>query len=643
LAKLLEDRRVKPCIQINRGFEAVFRRPGLRPSLRTWSRTWHAAMLSVAMLLLPAALAEDAPPGTTPQATASAAPVQASFGVDAGLKSKKTVVITIHDEIDQWVVRSVQRRIAAAEKLGADTIVFDIDSPGGEMGAMLAISQAIKRTKIPTIAWVNSNAYSAAAVIAMACDDLFVTDAASFGDALPIEIDMLMGIRPLPDAEREKFIGPILADLVESARNSGRDEILVQGLVRRGIELWLVEHSVTGERLFVTEDQYQTAVGSSPDRSVPAVPSVTGPVDGKRARSAGRGPLASAAQASAASGTEAAFRFKPASPGMSPEMVREVSTQLELKRSVSKRTDISSKDNAGKFVPVAYVSTGAGVLTFKTDQMRAFGLASRTVNSDAELASTLGQPEVVRLDESWMERFARFLSWLPIRGLLVAVFLVALFVEMMHPGVGLPGGVALFALLGLVVPQLLVSLDSWWMPVAVVLGIALVAIELFLFPGVLVLGLLGGLLVLSGLIGLVVGGMSGFSGLASTDGTYALVTILLSFATAGGVMWFIGRNLTSLPMLNRIVLKDRAGDPTDAGDTALMRAGAVAGVAGELSVGDLGVVLTPLRPAGRVQFGERIYDVVAEMGFVDVGQSVRVVKCDAFRVGVEPDGSSQGA
>ncbi|MCA9200259.1 MAG: NfeD family protein, partial [Planctomycetales bacterium] len=46
----------------------------------------------------------------------------------------------------------------------------------------------------------------------------------------------------------------------------------------------------------------------------------------------------------------------------------------------------------------------------------------------------------------------------------------------------------------------------------------------------------------------------------------------------------------------------------------------------QVAVGDTGVTDSPLRPAGRVRFGESLVDVTSEADFVDAGQTVRVVK-----------------
>jgi membrane-bound serine protease (ClpP class) len=52
-------------------------------------------------------------------------------------------------------------------------------------------------------------------------------------------------------------------------------------------------------------------------------------------------------------------------------------------------------------------------------------------------------------------------------------------------------------------------------------------------------------------------------------------------------------------------------------------------------VGQVGVAITPLRPSGKMQIGDTIVDVVAQMGFLPSGAKVRVTMVSEFRVEVE--------
>ena len=86
---------------------------------------------------------------------------------------------------------------------------------------------------------------------------------------------------------------------------------------------------------------------------------------------------------------------------------------------------------------------------------------------------------------------------------------------------------------------------------------------------------------------------------------------------------FISRRLGSLPFLNRLVL---AGPRPDQGGESA--AGETLEVAQELnlSVGDVGLAESVLRPAGRARFGDRSVNVVSDGSYIDVGESVKIVR-----------------
>ena len=51
-------------------------------------------------------------------------------------------------------------------------------------------------------------------------------------------------------------------------------------------------------------------------------------------------------------------------------------------------------------------------------------------------------------------------------------------------------------------------------------------------------------------------------------------------------------------------------------------------------VGQVGMAITPLRPAGRVTVGETEYEAVAEGGVMDQGVAIRIVSASPFTLTV---------
>ncbi len=147
--------------------------------------------------------------------------------IPAVRKGDRIAVITMKGAIDSITAHSVIRRIKGAEAGGVDGMVIEIDSPGGELGAVLDISNAIKEsTIINSVAWVRPDAYSGGAIIALACNEIVHSRPSSMGDAFVIQYDVMgmSGVQALSPTERTKFLPPLLSDVTDSARRSGFDE-----------------------------------------------------------------------------------------------------------------------------------------------------------------------------------------------------------------------------------------------------------------------------------------------------------------------------------------------------------------------------------------------------------------------------------
>lgn len=601
-----------------------------------------AVMAAVVALLPSQAGGQDSSPATPAQ-----------VGIPAVRKATNVAIITIKGEINEVTARSVERRITMAENAGADAIVFELDTPGGEVPAALMICGMIKNCPIPnTIAWVNPQAYSAGSIIALACREIVTSPAADFGDALPIRFDPIRGLKSLREAERQKITAPLIAEVVDSARTRGYDEMLVQGFVSLGVELWLVEHRSTGERMCVNRAEYRVLFGAEPTASRPRVASAPVP-DAKPAVSPTpdtpprpESPPPATDGATTPEGTPAGQdspaildperKVIPASPSVAP-----IADAASARQSTSSKRKVISAADRGQWTLVEYVADGNGPITLKADDMKDLGLSAGSIKDDEELKQFLGARNLRRLDASWSEGLVAFLTNMIVRAVLIVIMLIALFIEMTHPGVMLPGVVAFAALFALIAPPMLIGMASWWELAAIVSGILLILLEIFVIPGFGVPGIVGIVLLFAGLVGTFVpsgGGLFPDSPQARGQLLYGATTVLLSATTAVVAMYFIGRHLGSLPLIGRLVLKS----PEDDEGVSMLTAIDPSGIA--MAAGMTGVTITPLRPSGRAQFGDRIVDVVAELGWVESGTRVRVVQADAFRVAVEPirDGNAPG-
>jgi membrane-bound serine protease (ClpP class) len=591
-------------------------------------RTVRAFLLSLFALAL-AMGAVDQPAASTGAAPAD--PLAAARLAGAGRVSKNVAIITLREGIDTTSAVSVERRVRAAEAAGADCIVLEIDSPGGEVGAVLRLCAAIKRTTVPrTVAWVNPNAYSGGAIAALACQEIIVADNARFGDAAPISFSPIFGVQSLGQTERAKFLAPLLGELIDSARRNGYDEKLVQAFLSLGVELWLVERPDTGQRVFIDRAEYLYLFGQEPG---PAMPRVISAADAPAAPTVRPdGPEGKAGRAQPSEGTT---DFKPAVP-MTDGAVRDVNMSLAAK-SVATTRPVFGEADKGRWKLVEYATDGKSILTLRGSDMLAWRLARGTINDDAQLKAYLSAERLGRVDPTWYEYAARWMSNPIVRGILVVLLIAGVFIEMVHPGLVAPGAVAGACALGLLLPAMLLGLAGWWEVIAIVAGILCLVLEVFVLPGFGVFGALGlGLLFTGIVMAFIPSGDLPFAdpGAQWRGATYGIVSVLIGLVVTGVALYYTSKHFQALPVFGKMVLADRSGGAS--GDEGALGEGAneQAQAAG-VSSGQTGVAITPLRPAGRVEINGQLLDVVADGGFVGAGEAVRVVRVESFRIVVE--------
>lgn len=546
---------------------------------------------AIAILLLSIA-------GFTAAAASSPQEGAAIRAVPASRQANTVAVLPVVGEIDRITLRSLERRLREASRLGAGAVVLEIDTPGGEMLATLDICHLI-RTQAPanTVAWINPKAFSAGTIIALACRDTLVHPEAVFGDAAPIQGIPIVGLRQLAPAERAKLEAPLLSEVSGSARKRGLDEKLVQSFIAVTMELWLIEEISTGERMFVDSGEYEIAFGEPPPRLRQ------------------RGEALPQVEAAAVEIEEAAD----ADP-----------TFLELE-DASPRRVLTAADR-GRWRLIGQVIGNEELLVVRADEAIGFGLASSMIANDAELEAHFGASSLVRLDETWSEALTRFLVSWPVRLVLIVVLLVCFFIELAAPGFGVFGIAATAALLLLVGAPALAGLAQWWEILLVLLGLGLVAVELFLLPGFGFAGISGVACLFIGLVGTFVGG--GEIGGAAWQGqllTGIATTLAAGFAAAVAI-WLLSRHLSGIRGFDRLVLSASAGGQAVAVRTPPTSR---AGDPSSPRIGDTGVAASQLRPAGRAEFGDRTFDVSSDGSFIEAGSRVRVVAVREGRIEVE--------
>ena len=101
---------------------------------------------------------------------------------------KKPLVyqIPIKDMIEPALLYVIRRGVTEAEKEKADAILFVMDTPGGRVDVTRDILEIIREIDIPTYTFVERDAYSAGAIIALATKHIYMAPGSVIGAATPI-------------------------------------------------------------------------------------------------------------------------------------------------------------------------------------------------------------------------------------------------------------------------------------------------------------------------------------------------------------------------------------------------------------------------------------------------------------------------
>ncbi len=168
----------------------------------------------------------------------------------------KIVIIDCEGMIDGLLRKYVERKLDDAESSGADCIVLRVNSFGGGVGAAREITQRLQEVPddIHTIAWVHDKAISAAAWISLACREIIVGPAASFGDCQPI-----VGGAGTPTPVGEKIESPLRAWFRALAEENGYPVLLSEAMVSASLSVIRVRNEDTGEEFLVRGDTFDEA------------------------------------------------------------------------------------------------------------------------------------------------------------------------------------------------------------------------------------------------------------------------------------------------------------------------------------------------------------------------------------------------
>lgn len=273
------------------------------------------------------------------------------------------------------------------------------------------------------------------------------------------------------------------------------------------------------------------------------------------------------------------------------------------------------------------------LLRLTATEAKQLGLVSAVIDTtDITDVYALKGVETAKVKDAtppWLDWVRNFLREPAVTIILIIVGFIGLILELKVPGVTVPGIVAALCFIMLFWAWAPVSGHMAWLAgLLFIFGLILILLEVFVFPGFGVPGVVGILAMLSAIV-LVTMDKIPEDGSQWIEVGKRMAMYVFALIGAGVAAFIIARFLPKVPVANRMVLAPTA--EREAADPTILPGAAQAAAL----LGAIGVSSTVLRPAGTVQFGEEYVDVVSDGGFIPAGTRVQVVEVEGTRIVVK--------
>lgn len=227
----------------------------------------------------------------------------------------------------------------------------------------------------------------------------------------------------------------------------------------------------------------------------------------------------------------------------------------------------------------------------------------------------------------WKTRFFAFLASPAISSLLMMGVLVGFYMEFSTPGFGLAGTLAVTSMILIILSSFALEIANWLEVILLVIGLAIITIDLFVLPTFGLMGVIGIVFFFAGLMGMMIPGLDSIhyeydTKTLNAAGEYALerlgwlsASIVVSFV----LILILAKYVTpKFAAYSKLVLSGNEQVGFIAGDDPLKLP----------KPGHQGIAATPLRPAGKIVIGNQLYDAISSGGYIEKDHRITVARLD---------------
>jgi membrane-bound serine protease (ClpP class) len=262
------------------------------------------------------------------------------------------------------------------------------------------------------------------------------------------------------------------------------------------------------------------------------------------------------------------------------------------------------------------------LLTMTDNEAKKYGFSQGSFASLDDFLKQKGWTKIEEEKSTWSEDMVRIIG--KFAGILMVIGFGALYLEFKTPGMSVFGAIGILCLAIVFGSKYAVGLANYTELLLLLLGFVLFLVEIFLFPGTLIAGATGIVLIV---VALTLS-LQSFT-VPNPDMPWEMKGLLHNLAFTMGMAALA----VFIPVLGiRFVLPYLPKQARVISDATLAGARSVSPETGRVSLGLSGKTKTPLKPTGKAMFGAETLEVSSRGEFIEPGEDVEVCQIQGNKI-----------
>ncbi len=279
-------------------------------------------------------------------------------------------------------------------------------------------------------------------------------------------------------------------------------------------------------------------------------------------------------------------------------------------------------------IKIEGISEEGSVITFSVSEAIKYGFSEGEYESIEAIlkAQNLQDAELIYHEEGQIEQIISFFLSPAISGFLILIIIGGLYFELQTPGIGFPLLASIIAVILYFIPYYLSGLAENWEILIFIVGVILLAVELFVIPGFGIFGILGIVCILAGLVlGMLPNQNFDFEFVPAADLFGALLTVIIAAIASVGIVFWLTPKVNEWGAFKSISLAT----------TQKRTDGYTSSFYPESLNGKIGIVHSRLRPSGRILIDGEMFDAYSRGEFVEQGEQIIVISTEGTSLKVK--------